>query len=93
VFEESNAANGFVATGNASFVLRPAIKRPHELVMGYYSVHTSAFILERGETEISRIGQRSARKDDLPPRLDRGDVIRSACQERDRLPGLPAEVR
>jgi redox-sensitive bicupin YhaK (pirin superfamily) len=58
VFEESNSAIEFVATGDTSFVLGSAVKHPHELVMGYYSVHTSALALERGETEITHIGQR-----------------------------------
>ena len=58
VFEESNAAIEFVANGDTSFVLGSSIKHPHELVMGYYSVHTNALALERGEAQISRIGQR-----------------------------------
>lgn len=31
--------------------------RCHELVLGHYSVHTSQEALERGETEIRRIGR------------------------------------
>jgi redox-sensitive bicupin YhaK (pirin superfamily) len=58
VFEESTAAIEFVAKGATSFVLGSAIKHPHDLVTGYYSVHTSALALERGETEIRRIGNR-----------------------------------
>jgi redox-sensitive bicupin YhaK (pirin superfamily) len=58
VFEESNAAIDFVAKGDTSFVLGSAIKHPHDLVTGYYSVHTSALALERGEAEIRRIGNR-----------------------------------
>jgi hypothetical protein len=58
VFEESNAAIEFAANGDTSFVLGSAIKHPHALVTGYYSVHTSAHALERGETEIRRIGKR-----------------------------------
>ena len=58
VFEESNGAIDFVANGDTSFVLGSAIKHPYELVTGYYSVHTSARALERGEAEISRIGNR-----------------------------------
>jgi len=58
VFEESNAAIDFVARGDTAFVLGSAIKHPHDLVMGYYSVHTSEEALQRGEAEIMRIGNR-----------------------------------
>jgi redox-sensitive bicupin YhaK (pirin superfamily) len=58
VFNESNAAIDFVANGDTSFVLGSAIKHPHDLVTGYYSVHTHAAALERGEAEIRRIGDR-----------------------------------
>jgi hypothetical protein len=34
------------------------VKHPHELVMGYYSVHTSEAALAQGEAEIRRIGAR-----------------------------------
>jgi redox-sensitive bicupin YhaK (pirin superfamily) len=56
VFNESEAAIDFIANGDTSFVLGSAIKHPHDLVTGYYSVHTSAGTLERGEAEIRRIG-------------------------------------
>lgn len=56
VFEESGEAIDFVAHGDTSFVLGSAAKHPHELVMGYYSVHTSKATLARGEAEIQRIG-------------------------------------
>ena len=56
VFEESNQAIDLVAQGTTSFVLGSAVKHPHELVMGYYSVHTSREALARGEAEIQRIG-------------------------------------
>ena len=69
VFEESNAAIEFVATGDTSFVLGSAIKHPHELVMGYYSVHTNPLALERGEIEISRIGQRLRSQGRLQKRI------------------------
>jgi redox-sensitive bicupin YhaK (pirin superfamily) len=60
VFEESTAGIDVRAEGMTSFVLGSAIKHPHPLVLGYYSVHTSAPALARGETEIRRIGQRLA---------------------------------
>jgi hypothetical protein len=46
------------ADGATSFVFGSAIKHPHPLVLGNYSVHTSAETLRRGEAEIRRIGQR-----------------------------------
>jgi redox-sensitive bicupin YhaK (pirin superfamily) len=57
VFEEGNAAIEFVAEGDTEFVLGSAVKHPHELVTGYYSVHTSAAALTQGENEIQRIGK------------------------------------
>jgi hypothetical protein len=56
VFEESGAAIDFVARGDTSFVVGSAVKHPHDLVMGYYSVHTSKAALDQGEAEIRRIG-------------------------------------
>ena len=56
VFEESSQAIDFVAHGDTSFVLGSAVKHPHDLVMGYHSVHTSKAALARGEAEIQRIG-------------------------------------
>ncbi len=57
VFEESGGAIGLEADGDTSFVLGSAIKHPHPLVLGYYSVHTSGAALAQGEAEIDRIGQ------------------------------------
>jgi redox-sensitive bicupin YhaK (pirin superfamily) len=76
VFEESAEAIDVRAEGKTSFVLGSAIKHPHPLVLGYYSVHTSAEALARGEAEIRRIGRR-LRADG---RLSGGDAIQ-------RLPG------
>jgi len=56
VFEESEQAIECVAHGDTSFVLGSAVKHPHDLVMGYYSVHTSKAALAQGEAEIERIG-------------------------------------
>ena len=58
VFEESEGAIDLEADGDTSFVLGSAVKHPHPLVLGYYSVHTSRATLEQGEAEINRIGQR-----------------------------------
>jgi redox-sensitive bicupin YhaK (pirin superfamily) len=46
-----------VAQGDARFVLGSARKHPHDLVVGYYSVHTSEDALRRGEEEIRRLGR------------------------------------
>lgn len=58
VFEESGGAIDLEAQGDTSFVLGSAIKHPHPLVLGYYSVHTSLAALNQGEAEIKRIGER-----------------------------------
>lgn len=58
VFEESAQALEMVARGETSFVLGSAVKHPHDLVMGNYSVHTSRAALVKGEAEIERIGAR-----------------------------------
>jgi len=58
VFEEGTSGVIDVqAVGETSFVFGSAIKHPHRLVLGYYSVHTSAEALARGEAEIQRIGE------------------------------------
>jgi redox-sensitive bicupin YhaK (pirin superfamily) len=66
VFEESSAVIDFVARGDTSFVLGSAVKHPHELVMGHYSVHTSRATLDQGEAEIRRIGARLRQERRLP---------------------------
>ena len=57
VFDRSDAAIEFEAQGDTGFVLGSAVPHPHELVLGYYSVHTSRAALDQGEREIDRIGQ------------------------------------
>ncbi len=57
VFEPSEDSIDFIAEGKTGFVLGSAAKHPHELVLGNYSVHTSAEALRQAETEIRRIGQ------------------------------------
>lgn len=66
VFEESGQAIDVVARGDTSFVLGSAVKHPHELVTGYYSVHTSQAALAQGEAEIQRIGARLRSEGRLP---------------------------
>jgi hypothetical protein len=55
VFEEGETALSF--EGETEFVLGSAVKHPHDLVLGYYSVHTSAQALETGEAKIAEIGR------------------------------------
>jgi redox-sensitive bicupin YhaK (pirin superfamily) len=56
VFEESNRVITIRAEQASRFVLGSAVKHPHDLVLGYYSVHTSRAALAAGEAEIRRIG-------------------------------------
>lgn len=58
VFEQGSGELVFTARGKTEFVLGSAPRHPHDLVTGYYSVHTSQAALERGEREIARIGER-----------------------------------
>ncbi|MDV2453250.1 pirin family protein [Xanthomonas hortorum] len=66
VFEESEQAIQMLAKGDTAFVLGSAVKHPHDLVLGYYSVHTSEATLAQGEAEIRRIGDRLRRAGRLP---------------------------
>lgn len=56
VFAQSSGPISFTAQGDTSFVLGSAVPHPHQLVMGRYSVHTSAAALAQGEAGIRRIG-------------------------------------
>jgi redox-sensitive bicupin YhaK (pirin superfamily) len=56
-FAASETDIDFIAESATHFVLGSAVPHPHPLVMGAYSVHTSADALGRGETEIRRIRQ------------------------------------
>ena len=57
VFEESNGALEFEALEDTGFILGSAVKHPHDLVLGTYSVHTSKQALEQGEAKIADIGK------------------------------------
>lgn len=57
-FERSSGAIEFHAETDAEFVLGAGAPHPHDLVLGYYSVHTSPAALERGERQIEEIGAR-----------------------------------
>jgi redox-sensitive bicupin YhaK (pirin superfamily) len=56
VFEGPGTELAIHAETAARFVLGSAVKHPHELVTGRYSVHTSVDALRAGEAEIRRIG-------------------------------------
>jgi redox-sensitive bicupin YhaK (pirin superfamily) len=56
IFEESGNDVTIHAETAARLVLGSAVKHPHALVTGFYSVHTSAAALRAGESEIRRIG-------------------------------------
>jgi redox-sensitive bicupin YhaK (pirin superfamily) len=58
VFEPSNGAIDFRAEADTEFVLGSAVPHPYDLVLGYYSVHTSAAALQAGEKRITEIKHR-----------------------------------
>jgi redox-sensitive bicupin YhaK (pirin superfamily) len=58
VFEPSNKAVEFEALTETEFVLGSASPHEHDLVLGHYSVHTSADALRDAEAHISTIRKR-----------------------------------
>jgi redox-sensitive bicupin YhaK (pirin superfamily) len=56
VFENGEIPIQFTADDAVGFVIGSAFPHEHELVMGPYSVHTSAQALKQGLAEINRIG-------------------------------------
>ena len=57
-FEPSSQAVEFEALTDTEFVLGSAVPHEHDLVLGYYSVHTSPEALRDGEAHISSIRKR-----------------------------------
>ncbi|PLV48214.1 pirin family protein [Erwinia sp. B116] len=59
-FDSSEAPVTLQASSHedAVFVLGSAVPHPHRLHLGYYSVHTSAQALERGERRIAELGRK-----------------------------------
>jgi redox-sensitive bicupin YhaK (pirin superfamily) len=57
-FEPSSEAVEFVALADTEFVLGSAAPHEHDLVLGYYSVHTSPDALRDGEAHIAAIRTR-----------------------------------
>jgi hypothetical protein len=56
-FEEGHQAIDFLASEDTEFVVGSSAKHPHELVQGYYSVHTSVTSLAEGEARIEEVGR------------------------------------
>ena len=57
VFAPSEAPIEFVAEADTRFMLGSAARHPHPLVLGSYSVHSSAAALAQGDAEIRRLGR------------------------------------
>jgi redox-sensitive bicupin YhaK (pirin superfamily) len=57
IFEPTEETIELVGEGETGFVLGSAVKHPHELVLGSYSVHTRTAALAQGEEEIQRLGR------------------------------------
>jgi hypothetical protein len=62
VFERSNGAVEFEALRDTEFVVGSAAPHEHDLVLGYYSVHTTAEALRDGEAHIEAIKTRLVRE-------------------------------
>ena len=58
VFARSNRAVEFEALSDTEFVLGSAVPHEHDLVLGYYSVHTTDDALRDGEAHIEAIKER-----------------------------------
>ena len=57
-FEPSNDAIEFEARSDAELVIGSAVPHGHDLVLGHFSVHTSADALRQGEARIAAIHSR-----------------------------------
>lgn len=55
VFAEGAGAITLLAEGDSEFVIGSAAKHPHDLLTGYYSVHTSPEALVLGERQIAAL--------------------------------------
>jgi redox-sensitive bicupin YhaK (pirin superfamily) len=66
VFEPGRQAVEFVGRSDAEFVVGSAAPHDHELVLGYYSVHTSPEALLKGEANIQAIRRRLVQQGRLP---------------------------
>ena len=66
VFEDGNAGLDFEAEGDCAFLLGSAAQYPHELVLGPYSVHSSAAALATGVRHIAELGEQLQQQGRLP---------------------------
>jgi hypothetical protein len=66
VFEDGNTGIDFEAEGDCAFLLGSAAKHPHELVLGPYSVHSSAATLASGVRHIAALGEQLQQQGRLP---------------------------
>lgn len=57
VFSEGGGALRFEAKVATDLIVGSAVKHPHDLVLGRYSVHTSPDALHEGETTIAQLGR------------------------------------
>ena len=55
IFDRSGGGVSFTAKTDAEFVIGSAVRHPHPLALGYYSVHTSEQALAAGEARIAEI--------------------------------------
>ena len=55
-FEEGGKPIRFLAEQDTDFVFGSAARHPHDLKLGYYSVHTTDHALEQGEARIRELG-------------------------------------
>lgn len=55
IFAPGEEAVEFLAEADTEFMLGSAAPHPHDLVLGYYSVHTSADALVKGERRIDEV--------------------------------------
>jgi len=78
VLDRSEAPIQLTAVGpeDAVFVLGSAVLHPHDLHLGYYSVHTSTDALERGERRIAELGEKLAAAGDRRTALGATPVFR-----------------
>lgn len=67
-FAQSNEPVEFEALTDTQFILGSAVPHPHDLALGYYSVHTSPAALEAGEAHIQQIAKRLVAEGRLNPR-------------------------
>lgn len=56
IFADSEQAIEITAEEDVAFVIASAVRHPHDLWLGNYSVHTSQERLAQGEAEIRRLG-------------------------------------